>query len=116
MIDNGYWELVERPKDSPHPHKPGDMYWVKAIAHIRNNATGEVRQYPTDEIIDHGALHPTVFNWEENNFSCDCNRGTFFCRAKGEDEPDGEGRCSDDRFSVNLQNPVDGEYYYKEFE
>jgi hypothetical protein len=82
---------------------------MKVLAHIRNNHTGEVRQYPCEEA--------TAFIWEEGNYSCDCNRELLFGYAKGlkfEDMPD--VKCSDGRFSVNLENPVTGEIFYREFE
>lgn len=101
------WEVVDIPT-----HRLEHAKWVKAIAHIRKNETGEVRQYPTDEILEDGADHPITFNWAENNYSCDCNREIFFESAGGKEcVPE----CGDGRFAVNLQNPVTGEFYYKEF-
>ncbi len=91
---------------------------VKCVAFIRKNDTGEVRQYPTelpvyeyDGVLDD---HPSIFNWEENNYSCDCNRELFFERAAG-NEIETE-KCSDGRFSVRLQNPDTLEIYYDEFD
>lgn len=115
------WNKIDIPS---HPVKDGS--WVKVIAHIRNNSTGEVREYLTNEILHDEEEHPSVFNWEENNYSCDCNRSLFFeyalmpCGGDGEDAMDkaeamGAGRCGEGGFSVNLENPVDGEIYYREF-
>lgn len=106
-MDN--WQTVEI---KTHPLK--NARWVRCVAHIRKNATGEVRRYETDEILEDGETHPSVFNWEENNFSCDCNRELFFERSAGNEIETEE--CSDGRFSVNLENPVTGEIYYREFE
>jgi len=102
------WETIEK---KSHPIKGGS--WVRAIAHIRKNETGEIRQYETHEILADGEGFPSVFNWEENNYSCDCNRELFFERAAGNEIETEE--CSDGRFSVNLENPVTGEIYYREF-
>jgi len=89
---------------------------VKCIAEIRNNETGEIREYETDEILDLGSEHPNIFNWEENNFSCDCNRLLFFKRAGNEkSEDDWDVQCSDGKFSVNLKNKKDGKVYYREY-
>ena len=106
-MDN--WQTVEI---KTHPLK--NARWVRCVARIRKNATGEVRRYETDEILEDGETHPSVFKWEENNFSCDCNRELFFERSAGNEIETEE--CSDGRFSVNLENPVTGEIYYREFE
>jgi len=87
--------------------------WVKCIAEIRNNLTGEIVEYETDEILELGEEFPSIFNWEENNYSCDCNRHLFFKRAKEDEDWDVE--CSDGKYSVNLKNKKDGKIYYKEF-
>lgn len=90
---------------------------VECIAEIRDNKTGEVREYETHEILEEGEEHPCVFNWEENNYSCDCNRRLFFKRAKGEEtKEDWDVPCSDGKYSVNLKNKKDGRIYYQEFE
>jgi redox-regulated HSP33 family molecular chaperone len=65
--------------------------------------------------MDH-EQHPSVFNWHENNYSCDCNRELFFGYAAGlgyEDMP--ERVCTHGQYSVNLENPETGEIYYREF-
>ena len=97
-------------KESPHD----DLTWVKIIAHIRKNETGEIRQYETHEILEDGEWFPSVFNWEENNYSCDCNREIFFERSNGKEID--VTSCTDGRFSVKLQNPKTGTFYYEEFE
>lgn len=88
------------------------------MAEIKNNITGEVREYETEEIFEIGEEHPSVFNWEENNYVCDCNRLLFFKRALNEEEldEDWEAECSRGKFSVNLKNKKDGKVYYREFE
>lgn len=87
--------------------------WVRCVAHIRKNATGEVRRYETYEVLDDGSPQPSTFNWEEGNGSCDCNREIFFERSAGVEIENEE--CSEGRFSVNLQNPMTGKFYYREF-
>lgn len=87
---------------------------VECVAEIRNNETGEIREYTFNERLDIGDEHPSVFNWEENNYSCDCNRSRFFKRAKNEDEGWDVG-CSEGKFSVNLKNKKDGKIYYREY-
>ncbi len=85
--------------------------WVQVIAHIRNNATGEVHQYPTREIIDQGEEVPNVYLWEDGNYSCDCNRAQFFGDPVTDDMP-----CGSERYAVNLQNPANGKVYYRELD
>lgn len=88
--------------------------YLDIIAHIKNNETGEIREYKTDAIWDEEKNAPNASVWEEGNFSCDCNRYLFFQRAKDEDE-DEDVECSDGKYSVNLQNHKTGAYFYKEF-
>lgn len=103
-------------ENKEHRDERKDYIWVKCIAEIRNNETGEVREYETDEILENGSKHPNIFNWEENNYSCDCNRLLFFNRAKGEEkDEDWDVECSDGKFSVNLKNKKDGKVYYREY-
>ena len=106
------WQSVEI---KTHPIRDGR--WVRVIAHIRDNATGEVRKYNTDEILMNDEVRPSDFNWSQNNYSCNCNRALFFGYAIGltYDET-GDRPCGDGAYSVNLENPVTGEVYYREFE
>ena len=82
--------------------------WVKIVAKIRNNETGEIREHKTDSIFCFEINSPLIFIWEDGNYACDCNRQIFF---DGGDIP-----CGDEKFSVNLQNPKTKLYYYREFE
>jgi hypothetical protein len=88
---------------------------VEAVAHIRNNSTGEVRLYKTDELLEDGSPHPNTFIWEEGNYSCDCNRALFFGYALNQQWEDIDHPCGEGGFSVALQNPVTGLFYYNEF-
>ena len=92
---------VEIKKDT----KVDNCIWVECIAEIKNNETNEVREYQTDEILEIGAEHPHIFNWQENNYACDCNRRIFFKKVNNElTDADWDIECSDDKFSVNLKN------------
>lgn len=87
---------------------------VECIAEIRNNETNEIVEYNTLERLEDDEIHPSTFNWEENNYSCDCNRRIFF-KGKNVTEEDYNIECSDGKFSVNLKNKNDGKVYYREF-
>lgn len=90
--------------------------FVECIAVILNNETGEIREYETEELLELGSKHPKVFNWEENNYSCDYNRHIFFKRVYDEvTEDDWVIECTEHRYSVNLKNKKDGKVYYREF-
>jgi hypothetical protein len=104
------WHEVDVPT---HPLKSGR--WVAIVAHIRCNATGEVRCFSNTAVLDEDHEPEPVWHWTEGNYGCDCNRHIFFRRAGGE-EPDPDHRCGHDAFSVNLENPATGEIYYREFE
>ena len=106
-------EWIEVKKEK---HQMDNSILVECIAEIRNNETGEIREYETHEMLEIGEKHPSAFNWQENNYSCDCNRRLFFKRAKGEEtnEDDWNVECSDGKFSVNLKNKKDGVVYYRE--
>lgn len=97
-------------------YKMDNSKWVACIAEIRNNETGEIREFETHEILETGEEYPSVFNWAENNFSCDCNRRLFFKRANNEEtEEDWNVGCTDGKFSVNLKNKSCGTVYYREY-
>lgn len=104
------WEII-------NPCKSGGS-WVAVLAMITKVETGEVREYITEEILREGDEYPNEFNWEEGNYSCDCNRDLFFLRAGGEDDSESfeSYQCSDGKYSVDLINPVTGNTYYKESE
>ncbi len=108
--------------DTKHPPEHlKDCCYVKCIAEIKKVSTGEVVEYETDERLDFGEQEPCVFNWEENNYSCDCNRNLFFKRAKGEEITDEDWnapcpRAEENEYLVNLKNKLDSKIYYQEFE
>ena len=102
------WIKVEIPS-----HKMDGYIWVKCVAEIRENETNKIVEYETDQLLEIGNEHPNVFNWEENNFSCDCNRRIFFYDNYNEKD---DVPCSDGKYSVNLKNKKDGKLYYREFD
>lgn len=114
--------LPKPPKDEPKEHSKWRLVqtkekladngvWIELIAHIRKNETGEIRKHTTEAFLASGASTPSIFIWQTGNYACDCNREIFFS-----DDDSQEAKCSDGRFSVNLENPVTGEIIYREFE
>ena len=102
------WQIVLKPP----PHD--DVTWIKIVEHIRNNQTGEIRKLESMGILDDDDTCST-FIWEEGNFSCDCNRELFFAEAIDVEPPDNIS-CGDGKFSVNLENPVTRDIFYREFD
>lgn len=97
--------------------KIGNSILVECVAVIRNNETNEIREYEIHELLENGNVAPSVFNWEENNYSCDCNRHLFFKRANDEETPqDFDMECTNGKYSVNLKNKKDDKVYYREFD
>jgi hypothetical protein len=93
-----------------------ENWWVIVIAEIRDNATGKIREYECEDILGAGEPQPRCFMWEEGNYSCDCNRKSFFQRAAAEDQDDKEQRpCGDGGYAVRLRNKLTGRVYYDEF-
>ena len=111
-MKNTNW--VEIKEDS---HQIDNGVLVECIAEIKNNETGEIREYETHEVLEIGKENPSIFNWKEDDFSCDCNRRIFFKRVNKEEitEDDWNIECSDGKFSVNLKNKKDGKLYYCEY-
>jgi hypothetical protein len=68
---------------------------VKYTVHIRNNATGEVREY-RDNLDWHGS---SLYWWSEGNMSCDCNREPTWIMAGGGEPPD-NCDCGHSRFAI----------------
>lgn len=98
------------------PHYTLNSKYVKIIAEIRNNLTGEVVEFENEGILKNDEEFPSIFIWKEGNFACDCNRRIFFKTAKNELTDDiFDMECSDGEFSVNLKNKLNNYIYYKEF-
>lgn len=86
---------------------------MNITALIRENATGEIREYKdTLDVTEDGV--PNDYIWEDGNYACDCNRATFF----GSEYVD-DGRkhfpCGHTAFSVNLRRDDTGEIFYREY-
>lgn len=89
---------------------------MECVAEIRNNENNEIRLYEFNEELEKGSEFPSIFNWSENNYSCDCNRRLFFKRVKNEvTESDWDVECSEGMYSVNLKTKEEGKYYYREY-
>ena len=85
------------------------------VANIRNNGTGEIRNYDTYDDIEDGEILPSTYIWEDGNYACDCNRGLFFGYSIGEKYKDIDHECGDEKFAVNL-TLHDGTVFYREYE
>lgn len=86
--------------------------WIKIVALIRDNQSQEIIEFPCDSIWDEKSSQPSLFIWEEGNFSCDCNRAIFWNQvSKNKRSED----CGHKRFPVNLKNPKTGEIFYREY-
>ncbi len=111
-MKNSDWKTVDVPT---HPRKKGR--WVEVVAHIRKNETGEIRKSDQPSTLDNDEESPCTFIWREGAFSCGDNRRSFFeTEAEGAESVDDDEYVEDSEYSVNLENPVTGEIYYREFE
>jgi hypothetical protein len=81
--------------------------YIECILQIKENETGIIHEKTHMCLIDDETGRPHIFIWEEGNFACDCNRGTFFDSREIE--------CSDGLFSINLLDTDKTIYYYQEF-
>jgi hypothetical protein len=86
--------------------------WIKIVALIRNNKSQEIVEFPCDGIWDEKNFQPSLFIWQDGNFSCDCNRAIFWNEVSEKKKSE---NCGHKRFSVNLKNPKTGEIFYKEY-
>jgi hypothetical protein len=54
-----------------------------------------------------------VYGWSDGNYACDCNRGLFFARAVGEEDPDVE--CGEVVYKIDcIKDAETGEVLYTE--
>lgn len=87
--------------------------WTDVKIEIKNNESGEVRESIQQEIIGEDG-QPSIYIWEDGNFSCDCNRALFFGEfMNDENVPDVD--CGDVKYSVRISHPESGEVIYNEF-
>lgn len=107
ILGGSEWQIVKHPP----PHDTST--WVKIVAHIRNNKTGEIRVYKTEGIWDDEYNEVSTYIWKDGNYSCDCNRKIFWGYAGNEDLWD-DSPCGDGGFSVKLENPQTGDIFHSE--
>lgn len=105
----------EWPTSSVHNTTFGGIRMTKVLIQIRKNDTGEIREYSHELRIEEGCRNPTSFDYEENNWSCDCNRSLEWERAGGGDPDLDEAECGTGKFSVRLLHPVTRKPFYEEF-
>ena len=78
---------------------------------VVENATGAIATGDFDTKNDDIDL--AVYQWEDGNFSCDCNRSLFFSRFSGTlDRACGD--CGDTLFSVEILDKKTGRAVYSE--
>jgi hypothetical protein len=67
---------------------------------LEDTKTGETQWVDSGYAIGDDGIY---FQWQENNYSCDCNRELFFYRARGK-EPENEA-CGETRFAIKATKP-----------
>jgi hypothetical protein len=111
-IETNQWLEYDGPKDN-HPVWKHPTVWVDV--QIRHNASGEIRVKRAWMIYEpEDGPSPSVYMYEDGNYSCDCNRHLFFHRAAGV-EPMEDAPCGKVAYDVNLINPKTGKVFYREF-
>jgi len=84
---------------------------------IRENATGEtveteyIHYWESPETTEERNYY-IRFWWEEGNGACDCNRGGFFHRARGEEDKE---TCGEVKYSVDISDEQ-GEPIYSDMD
>ena len=96
-------------KEPPH----NDSLWVKIAVIIQDNKTKENVFYLEDACYDKEDKRASTWIWEEGNFSCDCNRYSFYQNAKNLPDND-DFECSDGKYSVCIINPKTKKILYDE--
>jgi hypothetical protein len=87
-------------------------YNVDILVDLLEVSTGKTSIYRdkiTMEAELDGNYYPVLYIWEEGNYSCDCNRRSFFYGRFVEDSPCGEGK-----YLIKISNADTGEVYYDE--
>ena len=115
MSNLSEWEIVTKEPGKFISPVEKDNIWVRVDAHIREIESGDVRVLHSEGIWDDENDQLFVFNYEEGNYSCDCNRKIFWGRAIEHEYEDEETPCGDGKYSINLVNPQTGEVVYREF-
>lgn len=87
-----------------------------AIVHIRNNETGEIRDYATELLENiNGKPGPWLWQWQEDGYSCDCNRAIFW-GEEWQDEYFRPACCVEGGYNVQIVEAGTGKVLYDEFE
>lgn len=85
--------------------------WVEVDIKILDTFTGKAVTIKESlpYIHEEDPTKPRFYNWEDGNQSCDCVRYSYHF-------PDDEEHynCGDERFLIEISNPVDGEVIYSE--
>ena len=87
-------------------------YMVDIVVDLLEVSTGNTSKYRDEILIEAdscGLNYPELYIWEEGNYSCDCNRRSFFYGKFVEDSP-----CGDVEYLVKISNAQTGEVYYDE--
>lgn len=87
---------------------------MKVIVHIRNNETGEIRDHATDLPTDEDGK-PWLWQWQEDGYSCDCNRGIFF-GEDWQDEVYTPACCVEGGYNVQIVEAFSDKVIYDEFD
>lgn len=93
------------------PYKEGDRL-AEVVVHMRRNSDGKLHSFRDQLYWAPGDDAPSTYNWEDGNYSCDGNRASFF----GDRGLNDDHVCSEGKYSVNLENPVTGKIFYREFQ
>lgn len=89
-----------------------DMKKSTCLLQVKRNSDNIARFYGSDWEYERDG---SFYIWEDGNYSCDCNRRSFFLRAADEEEPE-ENACGDGAFSVRLFDAQTGELVYQDGE
>lgn len=79
---------------------------MKYTIKLKDTRTNETRSVEVDD-TETGGLHGLLFQWFENNFSCDCNRSLFFYDWDDWDDSK-ELPCGDDTIVIEEIRDSDG--------
>ena len=82
---------------------------IKLRVEIRRNSDGAVAVSENEHVGWY------QYQWENGNYSCDCNRELFFFRARGEEEPE-DNDCGHTRYAVRIQSSKTGELLYSDWD
>lgn len=84
------------------------------ITRRSDKAVAEITvDYPSPEyLIAEDDGEPNLYNWQEGNYSCDCNRSGFFAQWRNEEQED--DTCGDKRFSVMIFNRDTGDLIWED--